>query len=486
MVRNMAHFVAGGGHFCITPMQTIYNTLSRQKEPFATLEPGRVRMYVCGPTVYDFYHIGNARTFTTFDMVYRWLTACGLDVNYVRNITDIDDKIIARANENNEPMAALTERMTAAMFEDSDRLKLLRPTHSPRATQYVDAMLDIIRTLEEKGLAYRADNGDVYFSVRHFDGYGKLSRRNLDEMRAGERVSVAVAHAKHDALDFVLWKAAKPHEPKWPSIFGDGRPGWHIECSAMCREVLGEQLDIHGGGWDLQFPHHENEIAQTEGTFDDFDKSSGKQFARYWMHGAFLNFDAEKMSKSVGNFFTLRNVLDKLDAVQGGETVRFFLLRGHYRNEINYSWEILEDARQSLLGFYVALKDVPPAGVNLDWSNAHAARFRAAMEDDFDTPAAFAVLHELRREINRTKSAELAGLMKAFAGTIGLLQDDAQHFVQGAASGGGIDVDALVVERNQSKRDKNFARADEIRKLLDAAGIVLEDKPGGVTEWRRK
>ncbi|MCA3087023.1 MAG: class I tRNA ligase family protein, partial [Rhodocyclaceae bacterium] len=313
---------------------------------------------------------------------------------------------------------------------------------------------------------------------------GKLSRKNLEDLQAGERV--AVVSAKRDPLDFVLWKAAKPNEPKWPSIFGDGRPGWHIECSAMCREVLGDEIDIHGGGWDLQFPHHENEIAQSEGVFE---KGSGKKFARYWMHAAFLNVDQEKMSKSLGNFFTLRDVLDKLDAVQGGETVRFFLMRGHYRSEINYSWDTLEDARQTLLGFYIALKDVPPAAATtttLDWSNPYAARFRAALEDDFDTPAAFAVLHELRREINRGASAEMAGLLKALGGTIGLLQDTPEEFVQGAAASGGLDVDALVAERNASKAAKNFARADEIRKQLDAAGIVLEDKPGGITEWRRK
>jgi cysteinyl-tRNA synthetase len=458
-------------------MQTLYNTLSRQKETLNTIEPGKVRLYSCGPTVYDYYHIGNARTFTFFDMVYRWLTATGYQVNYVRNITDIDDKIIERARENNEPMEVLTARMTAAMFEDSDRLKLLRPTHSPRATAYIDAMLDIINRLIEKGIAYRASNGDVYYSVRDFEGYGKLSRKNLDDLRAGERVSVVAE--KRDPLDFVLWKAAKPHEPKWPSIFGDGRPGWHIECSAMCREVLGEEIDIHGGGWDLQFPHHENEIAQSEG-------ATGKHFARYWMHAAFLNFDSEKMSKSLGNFFTLREVLNKLDAVQGGETVRYFLLRGHYRSEINYSWDTLEDARQSLLGFYIALKDVPPADVSLDWDDDYAKRFRAALEDDFDTPAAFAVLHELRREVNRNKSAELAGVMRALGGTIGLFQDDAAQFIQGAASSGAMDVEALVAERNAAKQAKNFARADEIRKLLDAESIVLEDKPGGVTEWRRK
>jgi cysteinyl-tRNA synthetase len=428
--------------------------------------------------VYDYYHIGNARTFTVFDMVYRWLTATGYDVNYVRNITDIDDKIIERANQNGETFQSLATRMTDAMFEDSDRLKLLRPRVSPKATDYIDAMLDIIKHLEAKGMAYRASNGDVYYAVREFKDYGKLSKKNLDDLRAGERV--AVVTEKRDPLDFVLWKAAKPHEPKWPSIFGDGRPGWHIECSAMCREVLGEQLDIHGGGWDLQFPHHENEIAQTEGV-------TGKTFARYWMHGAFLNVDQEKMSKSLGNFFTLREVLNKLDAVQGGETVRFFLMRGHYRSELNYSWDTLEDARQTLLGFYIALKDVPPESVTLDWSNEYAARFKSAMEDDFDTPAAIAVLHEMRREINRSKSVALAGLMKVLAGTIGLLQDDAESFVRGAASAAGeMDVDALVAERNDAKKSKNFTRADEIRKQLDAAGIVLEDKPGGVTEWRKK
>jgi cysteinyl-tRNA synthetase len=303
----------------------------------------------------------------------------------------------------------------------------------------------------------------------------------LDDLRAGERV--AVVSAKRDPLDFVLWKAAKPSEPKWPSIFGDGRPGWHIECSAMCREVLGEQIDIHGGGWDLQFPHHENEIAQSEGVFEP---NSGKQFSRYWMHAAFLNIDQEKMSKSLGNFFTLREVLNKLDPVQGGETVRFFLLRGHYRSEINYSWDTLEDARQTLLGFYIALKDSPASDVKVDWNNPHAMRFRAAMEDDFDTPAAFAVLHELRRELNRHGGAETAGLLRALGGTIGLLQDDPEAFVQGAAAPGEVDVQLLVAERNQAKSARDFVRADQIRKQLDVAGIVLEDKPGGVTEWRRK
>ena len=462
-------------------MQTIFNTLGRQKQTFTTLEPGKVRMYVCGPTVYDFFHIGNARTLTAFDMVYRWLSVSGYEVNFVRNITDIDDKIIERANANNEPMEALTARMTDAYFEDAARLKLLRPTGNPRATHHIDHMLAIITQLEDKGIAYRATNGDVYYAVREFAGYGKLSGKNPDDLRAGERV--AVESAKRDPVDFVLWKAAKPNEPQWPSIFGGGRPGWHIECSAMCKAILGEQIDIHGGGFDLQFPHHENEIAQTEGTFD---KGAGKQFSTFWMHAAFLNIDHEKMSKSLGNFFTLREVLNKLDAVQGGETVRYFLLRGHYRSEISYSWEMLEDARQSLLGFYIALKETPAPVVELDWQHPSAKKFREAMEDDFDTPAALSVLHELRRELNRTKSAEIAGLLRALGGKLGFFQDVPAAFVQGAADAGQLEVDALVDERNAAKKGRDFARADAIRKQLDEAGIVLEDKPGGLTEWRRK
>jgi cysteinyl-tRNA synthetase len=462
-------------------MQTIYNTLSRKKDIFTPIEPGKVKLYICGPTVYDFFHIGNARTFTTFDMVGRWLTATGYDVNSVRNITDIDDKIIERAAQNNDPtltlaerMKALTERMTAAMFEDADRLNLLRPNTSPRATAHIDHMLAMIQILVEKGAAYHAPNGDVYYAVRSFPNYGKLSKKNLDDLQAGERV--AVDTNKRDPLDFVLWKAAKPNEPQWPSIFGGGRPGWHIECSAMCKAVLGDTIDIHGGGWDLQFPHHENEIAQSEA-------ANGKPFANIWMHAAFLNFDQEKMSKSLGNFFTLREVLNKLDPVQGGETVRFFLLRGHYRSEVNYTWETLEDARQSLLGFYVALKDVKADNVKIDWTNDYAKRFREAMEDDFNTPMAFAVLHDLRGEVNRSQSTAGAGLLKALGATIGLLQHDAAEFVQGAQS---LNVDALITARNTAKKEKNFARADEIRKELDAAGIVLEDKSGGMTEWRRK
>ena len=454
----------------------IHNTLSRTTETFVPRVPGKVGIYVCGPTVYDYFHIGNARTFTTFDMVVRWLRASGFEVKYVRNITDIDDKIMDRARERNEPIEALTERMVEAFVEDSARLNLLRPDAEPRATRYVAPMLEMIATLEKKGLAYRGSNGDVFYSVRSFPEYGKLSRRNLDDLRAGERV--AVEAAKKDPLDFVLWKAAKAGEPKWPSPFGDGRPGWHIECSAMSCKELGFPFDIHGGGWDLQFPHHENEIAQSEG-------ATGITFVNYWMHGAFLNVDHSKMSKSMGNFFTTRDVLDRLDRVQGGEQLRFFLLRGHYRSEVNYSWDTLDDAGNTLRGFYTALREVPPPTIDIDWSNPYAARFRDAMNDDFDTPIAFAVLHELRGEVNRAKSRELAGLLKALGGTIGLLQADPEKFLQGGA-GGELDVQALVDERAEAKRNKNYARSDEIRKQLEGAGIVLEDKAGGKTEWRRK
>jgi cysteinyl-tRNA synthetase len=435
---------------------------------------------VCGPTVYDYIHIGNARTFTTFDMVVRWLRTLGLDLTYVRNVTDIDDKIIDRANERGVAFAELADSMAQAFHEDCERLSLIRPDREPRATRYIDAMLGLIATLEKKGLAYRAPNGDVYFSVRDFPGYGKLSRRNLDELRAGERV--AVETAKRDPLDFALWKAAKPGEPSWPSAYGEGRPGWHIECSAMAASTLGTPVDLHGGAVDLQFPHHENEIAQSEG-------AGHVPFTGCWMHGAFLNMDAEKMSKSLGNFFTLREVLAKLDPVQGGESARFFLLRGHYRSEVNFNWETLEDAGNTLRGFYTALREVrpapPPAKPKpFDWSNPYAERFRDAMNDDFDTPIAFAVLHELRGEVNRTKSAELAALLKALGGTIGFLQADPEAFLQGA--GTELDVDALIAERDAAKKAKDFPRADAIRKELEAAGIALEDKPGGKTEWRKK
>ncbi len=453
----------------------IFNTLTRTKETFAPRVAGKVGMYVCGPTVYDYIHLGNARTFTVFDMVARWLRTLGFELTYVRNVTDVDDKIMDRARESGESIEALTARLVAAFDADTARLNLLKPDREPRATRYIGPMLEMIEALEKKGLAYRGANGDVFFAVRDFPGYGKLSRRNLDELRAGERV--AVEAAKRDPLDFVLWKAAKPGEPHWPSPFGEGRPGWHIECSAMsCRE-LGAPFDIHGGGWDLQFPHHENEIAQSEGAL-------GRPFVNYWIHSAFLNIDREKMSKSLGNFFTTREVLDKLDRVQGGEQVRYFLLRAHYRSALNYTWETLEDAGNALRGLYQALREAPPADVPIDWSDPWAERFRAAMNDDFDTPAAFAVLHELRGEVNRTRSPQLAGVLRSLGATLGLLQHDPAAFLQGAA--GQLDVQALIDERVAAKKARDFPRADAIRRQLEEAGIALEDKPGGVTEWRKK
>ncbi|MGZ5067295.1 MAG: cysteine--tRNA ligase [Usitatibacter sp.] len=453
----------------------IHNTLTRKKETFAPRVPGKAGLYVCGPTVYDYFHVGNARTFSVFDLVVRWLRACGYEVKYVRNVTDIDDKIMDRARDNGEPIEALTERMVQAFEADCARLGLLPPSVSPRATRYIGPMVEMIATLESKGLAYRAANGDVYFAVRSFPEYGKLSRRNLDELRAGERV--AVDAAKRDPLDFALWKAAKPGEPKWSSPFGDGRPGWHIECSAMACRELEAPVDIHGGGWDLQFPHHENEIAQSEGAL-------GGRFVNYWMHSAFLNMDHETMSKSLGNFFTTRDVLDSLDPVQGGEQLRFFLVRGHYRNEVNYTRETLADAGNTLKGFYTTLREVRPAPMGaIDWGNAYAARFRDAMNDDFDAPIAFSVLHDLRGEVNRTRSAELAGLLKALGGTIGFLQQDPEKFLQGGIA---LDVQGLIDERNAAKNAKNYVRADEIRKQLESMGIALEDRPGGVTEWRKK
>jgi len=452
----------------------IHNTLSRRKETFAPIVPGHAGIYVCGPTVYDAIHIGNARTFAVFDLVVRWLRASGYAVKYVRNITDVDDKIMDRARSLGEAIETLTERTVAAFAEDCAKLGLLPPDSEPRATACIAPMLELIATLEKKGLAYRGANGDVYFPVRGFAGYGKLSHRNLDDLRAGERV--AVEAAKRDPLDFVLWKAAKAGEPSWPSVFGAGRPGWHIECSAMAGRELGATLDIHGGGWDLQFPHHENEIAQSEG-------ANAKPFVNYWMHAAFLNMGDEKMSKSLGNVSTARDVLASLDPVQGGEQLRYLLLRGHYRSELDYTRELLQDAGNTLRGFYTALREVRPEEGAVDWEQPLARRFRDAMNDDFDTPVAFAALHELRGEVNRTRSARLAGLLKGLGATIGFLQHDPEAFLKGGVT---LDVDALVAERESAKAARNFARADAIREQLDAAGIALEDRPGGATQWRKK
>ena len=449
----------------------IYNTLSRATEDFAPLEPGHVRMYVCGMTVYDLCHMGHARSVLAFDVVQRWLKASGYKVTFVRNITDIEDKIIRRAVENRESVRQLTDRMIAEMYRDFDALGVERPTHDPRATDYVPQMLDIVRRLESKGLAYRAEGGDVNYAVRRFPGYGKLSGKSLDELHAGERV--AVLDGKEDPLDFVLWKSAKPTEPddaKWDSAYGPGRPGWHIECSAMSCALLGDTFDIHGGGADLQFPHHENEIAQSEG-------ANGVPLARYWMHNGFVNVDNEKMSKSLGNFFTIRDVLKKFDA----ETLRFFVVRAHYRSPLNYSDAHLEDARGALKRLYTALDTVPPAPVAIDWSQPQAARFKAAMDEDFATPEAMAVLFDLAAEANRTRSPQVAGLLKALGGTLGLLQGDPKAFLRAGAALDEATIAQMIEARAAAKQAKNFAEADRIRNELLAQGIVLKDSPAGTT-----
>jgi len=449
----------------------IYNTLSRELEEFSPLEPGHVRMYVCGITVYDLCHVGHARSAVAFDLVQRWLKASGLRVTYVRNITDIEDKIIRRAVENGEPIKALTTRMSAEMYRDFDALGVERPTFDPRATDYVPEMLGIVKQLEANGLAYRTPAGDVNYAVRKFAGYGKLSGKSLDELHAGERV--AVLDGKEDPLDFVLWKAAKDTEPadaKWDSAWGQGRPGWHIECSAMACATLGETFDIHGGGADLQFPHHENEIAQSEG-------AHGQPLARVWMHNGFVNIDNEKMSKSLGNFFTIREVLQKFDA----ETIRFFIARAHYRSPLNYSDVHLDDARNALKRLYTALDAVPPADVAIDWAQPHAARFKAAMDNDFGTPEAVAVLFELAAEANRSKSAAAAGLLKALGGVLGLLQADPRAYLQAGAGLDDASIQQQIAARAAAKKAKNFAEADRIRDALLARGIVLKDSPTGTT-----
>jgi cysteinyl-tRNA synthetase len=449
----------------------IYNTLSRALEEFSSLEPGHVRMYVCGVTVYDRPHIGNARSAVAFDVVRRWLEASGLRVDFVRNITDIDDKMIRRAVENGETVRALAERMTALMYADYDALDILRPTHDPRATDFIPHMLGIIEQLERKNLAYRTDSGDVNFAVRALPAYGKLSGKSLDDLRAGERV--AVLEGKQDPLDFVLWKSAKPTEPddaKWESPYGAGRPGWHIECSAMARSLLGQPIDIHGGGSDLIFPHHENEIAQSEGAY-------GEPLARFWMHNGFLNIDGDKMSKSLGNFFSVPDVLQHYDA----QTVRFFLVRGHYRSELGWSDKHLDDARAGLRRLYTALDLVAPAQAAIDWSQPHAAKFKAAMDNDFGTPEAVAALFELAAEVNRSKSPELAGLLKALGGCLGILQGDPKAFLRAGTQVDAATIEGLIAQRAAAKKAKDFAQADRIRSDLLAQGIVLKDSPTGTT-----
>ncbi|MBI3144776.1 MAG: cysteine--tRNA ligase [Pseudogulbenkiania sp.] len=456
-------------------MLNLYNTLTRQKEVFTPITPGKASMYVCGMTVYDYCHLGHARMVVVFDMVARWLRASGYDLTYVRNITDIDDKIIKRAAENGEPIQALTARFIDAMNEDFGALGIIRPDHEPRATEHVPGMIALIEKLIANGRAYAAPNGDVYYAVREFPGYGKLSGKSLEDLRAGERVEVDAN--KRDPFDFVLWKSAKPGEPSWPSPWGAGRPGWHIECSVMSEHHLGEQFDIHGGGADLQFPHHENEIAQSEGAHNH-------DFVNYWMHNGFIRVDNEKMSKSLGNFFTIREVLEKYDA----EVVRFFILRAHYRSPLNYSDVHLDDAKQSLTRLYTALKNVAPAVVEIDWEeNDYARRFKLAMNDDFNTVEAMAVLFELAGEVNRSESATLSGLLKALGVVLGLLQRDPLEFLQGGAADAELsadEIEALIQARRDARATKNWAESDRIRDELAAKGVVLEDSAQGTT-WRR-
>ncbi len=465
-------------------MLKIYNTLSRDKQIFTPIETGKVRMYVCGMTVYDYCHLGHARVMVVFDMISRWFRASDFEVTYVRNITDIDDKIIKRANENNETIGVLTQRFIDAMDEDFTKLGVQAPAFQPRATQHIDGMITMIAKLIEKGHAYVAANNDVFYSVRSFDGYGKLSGKSLDDLRAGERVEVDTH--KKDAMDFVLWKSVKPHEPSWASPWGAGRPGWHIECSVMSAHHLGAHFDIHGGGQDLQFPHHENEIAQSEA-------ANSCKMANYWMHNGFVRVDDEKMSKSLGNFFTIREVLKKYDA----EVVRFFILRAHYRSPLNYSDAHLDDAKASLTRLYTALRGHAVTDSAIDWQHPQAARFKAAMDDDFNTSEAMAVLFDLAR----TKSTEAITLLKRLGGLMGLLQRDPDEFLQGEAvilqgadcvqqnysSTGAIvtfNVNEMIEARVEAKKAKNFAEADRIRKELADNGIILEDTPQGTT-WRR-
>ena len=472
-------------------MLNLYNTLTRQKEPFAPINPENVRMYVCGMTVYDYCHLGHARVMVVFDMIARWLRECGYPLTYVRNITDIDDKIIARAAENGETIGELTARFIQAMHEDADALGVLRPDIEPKATENIPQMIAMIENLIARGKAYPAANGDVYYAVREFAAYGQLSGKSLDDLRAGERVEVD--SFKRDPLDFVLWKAAKAGEPAWDSPWGQGRPGWHIECSAMSEKLFGDTFDIHGGGADLQFPHHENEIAQSVGAsghacgHDHAVTHHGKPVAshvKYWLHNGFIRVDGEKMSKSLGNFFTIRDVLKQYDP----EVVRFFILRAHYRSPLNYSDAHLDDAKSALTRLYNTLANVPPAAFQAACdANAYTRRFYDAMNDDFGTAEAMAVLFELAGEANKTQSAELSGCLKALAGTIGLLQRNPTEFLHGGTPAGGLSneaIEELIARRRQARADKNWAESDRIRDLLAAENITLRDGADG-TSWTR-
>jgi cysteinyl-tRNA synthetase len=460
-------------------MLKIFNTLTRQKELFTPIEPGKVRMYVCGMTVYDYCHLGHARVMVAFDVVVRYLRHAGFEVSYVRNITDIDDKIIKRAQENGERVQMLTTRYIDAMHEDERALGVLPPDQEPKATESIPQIVAMIQTLVDKGYAYVGANGDVFYSVARFETYGRLSGKNIDELRAGERVGVD--EAKREPLDFVLWKMAKPGEPSWESPWGTGRPGWHIECSAMSTCCLGHHFDIHGGGMDLQFPHHENEIAQSEG-------ATGDTFVNVWMHNGFVRVNEEKMSKSLGNFFTVRTVLSRYRP----EVVRFFILNSHYRSPLNYCDENLDEANAALTRFYTALRGLEPAGAS-PAAAEYIRRFEEAMQDDFNTPLAISVMFELAREINRQKSADMAEANRLacalvdLGNVLGLLQENAESFFQdaGADDIDSAEIDTLVQNRLEARRKKNWAESDRIRDLLKDKGIVLEDSPTGTT-WRRQ
>jgi cysteinyl-tRNA synthetase len=465
-------------------MIRIHNSLTGEKQELRPVDPGNVRMYSCGVTVYDYFHVGNARMLVVFDMVSRYLRHRGLRVTYVRNITDVDDKIINRARESGVDWREHAKKFTSAMHEDLDRLGCLRPEKEPKASEYIDEMLAMIGQLIDNGYAYQASNGDVMYDVHKFGPYGQLSGKKLEDLRAGARVEVD--SAKRDPLDFVLWKSAKPGEPAWPSPWGEGRPGWHIECSAMSTKELGEHFDIHGGGLDLKFPHHENEIAQTCG-------ATGGKFAEIWMHNGFLNIDNEKMSKSLGNFFTTREVLAK---IRHPEVLRFFLLSSHYRGPMNYSPDQLEQAEAGLNRLYTALRDVPAVGGELYSPTQAAKDFDAAMDDDFNTPEAIAALQGLARELNSARAAGadshkaklLAGELRALGGVLGILRIPAEQWFRAGGAAGGLsdaDIDALVTRRSAAKQARDWPESDRIRKELAEAGVIVEDKPGGLTTWRR-
>jgi cysteinyl-tRNA synthetase len=460
-------------------MLKIHNSLTGEKQEFKPLRPNEVRMYVCGMTNYDYIHVGHARMLTVFDLVQRYLRVSGYKVTYVRNITDIDDKIIERAAANGENWADLAQRFTAAMHEDCATLGLQNPDLEPRATEFIGPIIAMIQTLIDKGFAYAADNGDVMYSVRKFPGYGRLSGKKIDDLRVGSRVQVD--DAKHDPHDFVMWKHAKPGEPSWASPWGDGRPGWHIECSAMSTSLLGSYFDLHGGGEDLKFPHHENEIAQSCAACDS-------PFVHIWIHNGFVRVNEEKMSKSLGNFFTVREVLKTL---RDPEVLRFFLLSSHYRGPINYSAAQLAQADETLLGLYRALKDTALQGTV---DEAEIQRFRAAMDDDFNTPDALAVAQNVARELNLAKAAgdlpktaDMAATLRAMGAMLGVLQQDPDKYLKRSAGAGGLtdaQVEALLAARNAARAAKNYAESDRIRAQLNQAGILLDDKAGG-TQWRR-